>query len=94
MLTVDYYNSDKLMDIIEGHLRDAGGVKTWDRSWLIPYSSVHADNIIAFLDAINQCYGDVKNYLIDAGWGYLYKTCRYCRISFCKKNQIHIASLL
>lgn len=62
MLTVDYYNSDKLMDIIEGHLRDAG-VETWDRSWLKPYSSVHADNIIAFLDAINQCYGDVKNYL-------------------------------
>jgi len=62
MLTLDYYNSDKLMDIIEGHLRDAK-VETWHRSWLKPYSSVHADNIIAFLDAINQGYGDVKNYL-------------------------------
>ena len=62
ILTLDYYDSDKLMDIIEGHLRDAG-VKNWDRSWLIPYSSVHADNIIAFLDAIDQHYGNLKNYL-------------------------------
>lgn len=62
ILTLDYYDSDKLMDIIEGHLRDAG-VKNWDRSWLIPYSSVHADNIIAFLDAIDQYYGNLKNYL-------------------------------
>ena len=65
LLTLEYYNSDKLMDIIEGHLRDAG-VKTWQRSWLIPYSSVHADNIIAFLDAIDQHYGSLRNYLIDA----------------------------
>lgn len=62
MLTLDYYDSDKLIDIIEGHLRDAG-VKHWDRSWLIPYSSVHADNMIAFLDAIDQHYGNLKNYL-------------------------------
>ena len=64
MLTLEYYNSDKLMDIIEGHLRDAG-VETWHRSWLKPYSSVHADNIIAFLDAIDQSYGSLKNYLIE-----------------------------
>lgn len=64
MLTLEYYNSERLMDIIEGHLRDAG-VETWDRSWLKPYSSVHADNIIAFLDAIDQGYGSLKNYLIE-----------------------------
>jgi protein-tyrosine phosphatase len=63
LLTLEYYNSDKLMDIIEGHLRDAG-VETWERSWLIPYSSVHADNIIAFLNAIDEGYGSLKNYLI------------------------------
>jgi len=27
---------------------------------------VHADNIIAFLDAIDQHYGSLRNYLIDA----------------------------
>lgn len=65
MLTLDYYDSEKLINIIEGHLRDAG-VKNWDRSWLQPYSSVHADNIIAFLDAIDERYGNLKNYLIQA----------------------------
>ena len=64
MLTVEHYNSDKLIEIVEGHLRDAK-VKNWDRSWLIPYCSVHQDNIVAFLDAIDDQYGDVKSYLID-----------------------------
>jgi protein-tyrosine phosphatase len=27
---------------------------------------VHADNIVAFLEAIDENYGDVKNYLITA----------------------------
>ena len=65
LLTLEYYNSDKLMDIIEGHLRDAD-VENWQRSWLKPYSSVHADNIIAFLDAIDQGYGSLQNYLVNA----------------------------
>ena len=64
MLTVEHYNSDKLIEIVEGHLRDAK-VKNLDRSWLIPYCSVHQDNIVAFLDAIDDQYGDVKSYLID-----------------------------
>lgn len=62
LLTLEYYNSDKLIAIVEGHLRDAG-VEKWDRSWLIPYCSVHADNINGFLDAIDQSYGNIKNYL-------------------------------
>lgn len=63
LLTLEYYNSDKLIAIVEGHLREAG-VETWDRSWLIPYCSVHADNINGFLDAIDQKYGNINNYLM------------------------------
>jgi protein-tyrosine phosphatase len=65
MLTLEHYDSDKLIAIVEDHLRDAK-VEQWDRDWLIPYCSVHQDNIIAFLDAIDTNYGDVKNYLISA----------------------------
>lgn len=65
MLTLEHYDSESLIDLVEGHLRDAK-VETWDRDWLVPYCSVHEDNIIAFLDAIDAGYGDVKNYLITA----------------------------
>jgi len=65
MLTLEYYDSDRLIAIVEGHLRDAK-VESWDREWLVPYCSVHADNIVAFLEAIDENYGDVKNYLITA----------------------------
>ena len=65
MLTVEHYDSDKLIAIVEGHLRKAN-VESWDRDWLMPYCSVHQDNIVAFLDAIEANYGDVKNYLISA----------------------------
>ena len=65
MLTLEHYDSSRLIDIVEGHLRDAK-VEKWDRSWLIPYCSVHEDNIVAFLEAIDAEYGDVKNYLINA----------------------------
>jgi protein-tyrosine phosphatase len=64
MLTIEHYNSDKLIAIVEGHLRDAK-VEDWDRSWLIPYCSVHEDNIVAFLEAIDAEYGDVKSYLVN-----------------------------
>ena len=50
---------------MEGHLRDAK-VESWERSWLIPYCSVHQDNIVAFLEAIDAEYGDVRNYLTSA----------------------------
>lgn len=63
MLTVEHFDSDKLIAIVEGHLRKAK-VESWDRDWLIPYCSVHQDNIIAFLEAIDANYGNVKNYLI------------------------------
>jgi len=64
LLTREYYDSSKLIDIIEGHLRDAN-VQTWERAWLTPYVSVHEDNIVAFLDAIDQRYGSMNRYLTD-----------------------------
>ena len=65
MLTIEHYDSDALIEIVEGHLR-AAKVESWDRDWLIPYCSVHQDNIVAFLDAIDEQYGDVKTYLTSA----------------------------
>jgi protein-tyrosine phosphatase len=65
MLTLKHYDSSRLIDIVEGHLRDAN-VEQWDRAWLIPYCSVHRDNIVAFLDAIDAEYGNIKGYLITA----------------------------
>jgi len=65
MLTIEHYDTDRLIDLVEGHLRDAN-VESWDREWLVPYCSVHQDNIVAFLEAIDASYGDVKNYLITA----------------------------
>ena len=63
-MTLEHYNSDKLIEIVEGHLRDAK-VENWDRSWLMPYCSGHQDNIVAFLEAIDVEYGDVKTYLVN-----------------------------
>lgn len=65
MLTIEHYDSERLIDLVEGHLRTAK-VETWDRSWLVPYCSVHEDNIVAFLEAIDGEYGDVKSYLTGA----------------------------
>ena len=65
LLTRQHYDSTKLIDIIEGHLREAN-VDNWERAWLTPYVSVHQDNIEAFLDAIDLKYGSMKRYLIDA----------------------------
>ena len=63
MLTCKHYDSSRLVDIIEGHLRDAK-VENWERDWLTPYVSVHEDNIVAFLDAIDEHYGSMKSYLM------------------------------
>jgi protein-tyrosine phosphatase len=62
LLTQRHYNPERLIEIIEGHLREAK-VENWDRAWLIPYVSVHEDNINAFLDAVDNRYGSIKNYL-------------------------------
>jgi len=62
MLTLKYYDTESLMDLIEGHLIDAG-TKHWQRSWLEPYCSVHADNINAFFHAVEDQYGDVECFL-------------------------------
>jgi protein-tyrosine phosphatase len=65
MLTRKHYDSSRLVDIIEGHLRDAK-VENWERDWLTPYVSVHEDNIVAFLDAIDEHYGSMRCYLMTA----------------------------
>ena len=39
MLTRKHCDSSRLVDIIEGHLRDAK-VENWERDWLTPYVSV------------------------------------------------------
>jgi protein-tyrosine phosphatase len=65
MLTLEHYDSEQLINIVEEHLRKAN-VDSWDRAWLMPYCSVHQDNIVAFLDAIEARHGNVKNYLINA----------------------------
>jgi protein-tyrosine phosphatase len=62
LLTQQHYDSSRLIEIIEGHLRDAK-VDNWDREWLTPYVSVHEDNIVAFLDAIDDRYGSMNHYL-------------------------------
>jgi len=62
MLTLKYYDIDSLLKLVEGHLIEAG-TKSWQRSWLMPYCSVHADNINAFFHAIETQYGNVGSYL-------------------------------
>lgn len=62
LLTQKHYDSTRLVEIIEGHLR-AANVESWDRAWLTPYVSVHRDNIVAFLDSIEGEYGSVKGFL-------------------------------
>ena len=39
--------------------------------WLTPYVSVHQDNIVAFLDAIDEHYGSMRCYLTDSAGIYL-----------------------
>ena len=62
LLTLDHFDSEKLLLIVEQHLRDAD-VDHWQRDWLVPYCSVHRDNIESFLKALDQRYGSVENYL-------------------------------
>jgi protein-tyrosine phosphatase len=62
LLTLKHFDSDNLISIVEGHLKDAD-VKHWEREWILPYCSVSEDNIHGFLDFIDQQYGDINNYL-------------------------------
>lgn len=62
MLTLEHFDSVRLMGIVEQHLRDAK-VERWDRNWLIPYCSVHRDNIDAFFDGVEARYDSVDDYL-------------------------------
>jgi len=41
-------------------------VAHWERSWLVPYCSVHRDNIEAFFEGVEARYGSVDAYLSDA----------------------------
>ena len=65
LLTKEHFDHHRLMEIVEQHLIDAK-VERWQRSWLIPYCTVHEENILAFFDAIEERYGDVGTYLTDA----------------------------
>ncbi len=62
LLTQTHFDSERLIEVVEGHLR-AAGVSHWERSWLLPYCTVHEENIVTFFDAIEQRYGSVANYL-------------------------------
>ena len=64
LLTKKYYKPDRLISIIEGHLKEAK-ISSWDRDWLTPYVSVHEQNINAFLDAIDMSFGSMKVFLSD-----------------------------
>lgn len=65
LLTLEHFDSERLMNIVEQHLRDAD-VAHWERSWLVPYCSVHRDNIEAFFEGVESRYSSVDNYLATA----------------------------
>ena len=65
LLTLEHFDSENLLRLVEQHLRDAD-VEHWQRDWLTPYCSVHRDNIEAFLDALDRHYGSIGNYLQSA----------------------------
>ncbi|GAA5317840.1 MAG: tyrosine-protein phosphatase [Candidatus Pelagadaptatus aseana] len=65
LLTLEHYDSERLLGVVEEHLRNAN-VSHWERSWLMPYVSVHQDNIEFFFDATEKQYGSVEDYLSDA----------------------------
>lgn len=62
MLTREHYDSAGLIELVEEHLRNAN-VDSWQRDWLIPYCTVHEENILAFYQGIDNNYGDIDNYL-------------------------------
>ena len=62
LLTLEHFDSDGLIEIIEGHLR-AANVSHWERSWLVPYAAVHEENIVNFFTAIDQRFGSMEVYL-------------------------------
>lgn len=62
LLTLEHFDNENLLNIVEQHLRDAQ-VPHWERSWLVPYVSVHEDNIRFFFDSIERRYGHVQEYL-------------------------------
>lgn len=64
LLTREHYDTEPLMQIIEGHLR-RNNIESWDRDWLMPYCSVHEDNIAAFYRAMDTEYGSEGQYLQD-----------------------------
>jgi protein-tyrosine phosphatase len=65
MLSIDYFDNSPLVEIVEVHLRDNDETK-WERSWIMPYCSVHQDNITAFFNSIDERYGNMHNYFAEA----------------------------
>ena len=62
LLTQQYLDSKHLLKIVEQHLVEAK-VEFWEREWLIPYCTVHKENIQAFFDSIDESYGSIEAYL-------------------------------
>lgn len=62
LLTLECFNVEQLLQTVEDRLREAG-VNHWKREWLIPYCSVHRDNIDAFFAGVDALYGSVDQYL-------------------------------
>ncbi len=62
LLTLEHFDVEALIDLVEGHLVNAG-TKTWERKWLLPYCAVHEDNINAFLNSADAQFGGLKGYL-------------------------------
>lgn len=65
LLTLEHFDNENLLNIVEQHLRNAK-VDYWERSWLMPYVSVHEDNIRQLFAGIEERYGDINDYLSDA----------------------------
>lgn len=62
LLTLECFDIEILMELVESHLRDEG-VAHWERDWLLPYCGVHRDNIEAFFEGVEADFGSVEVYL-------------------------------
>ncbi len=65
LLTQQHFDIDSLMERVESHLK-AANVSEWERGWLLPFCSVHEDNIMAFFEAVETRYGSVDHYIVQA----------------------------
>ncbi len=64
LLTLEHFDNRPLLAIVEQHLRDAG-VTAWERSWLMPYISVHEENIVQFFAGIDEQFGSFDRFVAE-----------------------------